>query len=77
MEVEQRAKIIPSPVAMAKLTNTTKTLQKPEIFSKMALEIVHATAGPCSQYQPPPNWMVGIGENWRNWNARNIKHDQI
>ena len=52
MEVEQRAKIIPSPVAI-KLTNTTKTLQKPEIFSKMALEIVHATAGPCSQYQPP------------------------
>lgn len=53
MEVEQPAKIITSPVAMAKLINTTKTLQKPEIFSKMALQIAHATAGPCSQYQPP------------------------
>lgn len=63
MEVEQRAKIIPSPVAMAKLTNTTKTLQKPEIFSKMALEIVHATAGPCSQYHPPPPKLDGW--NWR------------
>ena len=67
-------------VAMAKLINTTKTLQK----HTKTWNIQQNGASNCTcdsralfTISTPPKWIVGIGENWPNWNARNIKHDSM